>query len=410
MDATPKPRTPSDATGTARTGTLVDLVTRLQPGDVAVVDHADVDRAVAAAVVATGAVAVVSGTPFIGPAGASGPEVLAEAGLVLVDGAGPDLLDAVQDGQPVRVVDGAVLAVGVDDADPSEREALARGRVVDVELVRAELEAQRSELVAELDTLVVRSVEDAGLSADEVALGTVGLPSLRTGVRRRPAVVVGRVGPAEQDDLRVLRPFVRERGPALLCAGGASDALVAEGWVPDVVVVTGGEPASVPSADVLAVVGDVVLLEDGEAPSPERAALARRGISEPHVVTTPAAAGDVALLLAHREGASLLVGVGLTPTPGALTGARTGARTGEQAAARTDGDRRAEASYLTRLEVGSHLVDADTVRAAHTSRANTLQRVLLVLAGLTAFVALLSVTDAGRSWFDDLGTTFGGLL
>lgn len=398
MDATPKPLTSSDVTGTARTGTLVDLVTRLGPGDVAVVDHADVDRAVAAAVVAAGAVAVVSGTPFIGPAGASGPEVLAEAGLVLVDGAGPGVVDAVDDGQPVRVVDGAVLPVGVDGADLPEPEALARGRAVDLDLVRAELEVQRSELVAELDTLVVRSVEDAGLSADEVALGTVGLPSLRTAVRRRPAVVVGRVGPAEQDDLRVLRPFVRERGPALLCAGGSSDALVAEGWVPDVVVVTGGQPASVPSADVLAVVGDVVLLEDGDEPSAERAALARRGVARPHVVTTPAAAGDVALLLAHREGASLLVGVGLASA------------TRERAGARTDDGRRAEASYLTRLEVGSHLVDAETVRASHTTGANTLQRVLLVLAGLTALLALLSVTELGRSWFDDLGTTFGGLL
>lgn len=392
MDATPMPRTTSDVTGTARTGVLVDLVARLEPGDVAVVAHADVDREVAAAVVATGAAAVVSGAPFVGIATASGPEVLAEAGLVLVDHAGPELVDAVEDGQRVRVVGGELRAADghEDDAD----RVLARGRVADLALVRAELEAQRSDLVAELDDMVVRSVEDAGLSRDEVALGTVGLPSLRTEVRRRPAVVVARVGPAEQDDLRVLRPFVRERGPVLVCAGGACDALVAEGWVPDVLVVTGGDPGSVPSTDILAVVRDVVLLENGVGPSPEREALRRAGVDDPHVVTTPAAADDVALLLAHREGASLLVGVGL----------RNRVQDDPEA------DRRSEASFLTRLEIGSHLVDAETVRTLHSSRRNTLQLVLLVLAGFTALLAALSVTEVGRSWFDDLGTTFGGLL
>jgi len=391
MDATPRPRTPSDVTGTARTGVLVDLVARLEPGDVAVVDHADVDREVAAAVVATGAAAVVSATPFVGPATASGPEVLAEAGLVLVDGAGPDLVESVEDGLRVRIVDGEVRDESESGGDGA---VLARGRAVDLEVVRSELESQRSDLVAELDDLVVRSVEDAGLSADEVALGTVGLPALRTEVRHRPVVVVARVGPAEQDDLRVLRSFVREQGPVLVCAGEACDALLAEGWVPDVVVVSGGQPRSVPSADVLAVVGDVVLLERGDGRSEEREALRRAGVDDPHVVTTPAAADDVALLLAHREGASLLVGVGLR------------GRMEEY----PDEDRRSEASFLTRLEIGSHLVDAETVRTLHTSRRSSLQLVLLVLAGFTALLAVLSVTEVGRSWFDDLGTTFGGLL
>ena len=69
------------------------LATPLERGEIAVINVADLDRESAAALVAAGPVAVLNAQPSLtGRAAALGPRLVLEAGIVLVDDLGQDIM------------------------------------------------------------------------------------------------------------------------------------------------------------------------------------------------------------------------------------------------------------------------------------------------------------------------------
>jgi uncharacterized membrane-anchored protein len=86
-------------------------VSRIEPGDVAVISHEDLDRVAAEALVRAGVAAVVNAAPSIsGRYPNLGPKILEEAGIPLVDGVGPLVLQKVREGEPVRLEDDRLFA------------------------------------------------------------------------------------------------------------------------------------------------------------------------------------------------------------------------------------------------------------------------------------------------------------
>jgi uncharacterized membrane-anchored protein len=83
---------PDGVSGTARLDRRTKrLVGRLRPGDIAVIDHLDIDRVAADSLVGAGVTAVLNAKPSIsGRYPNLGPEVLIQAGLVLVDDLGEE--------------------------------------------------------------------------------------------------------------------------------------------------------------------------------------------------------------------------------------------------------------------------------------------------------------------------------
>src|SRR6266513_2446381 len=103
---------PGVITGTVRLDRRTKrLVGRLRPGDIAVIDHVDLDRVAADSLVAGGVVAVLNAKPSIsGRYPNLGPEVLIQAGVPLIDDLGEEVFDRVREGDTVRVeVDGVYL-------------------------------------------------------------------------------------------------------------------------------------------------------------------------------------------------------------------------------------------------------------------------------------------------------------
>src|SRR3954465_4696106 len=77
-----------------------DLVKRLCPGDIAVIDHADIDRVAAENLIRCAPSAVVNAaTSFTGRYPHIGPLLIAEAGIPLIDDVGSDLLDFLTEGE-----------------------------------------------------------------------------------------------------------------------------------------------------------------------------------------------------------------------------------------------------------------------------------------------------------------------
>ncbi|HSF36554.1 MAG TPA: thiamine pyrophosphokinase, partial [Nocardioides sp.] len=122
---------------------------RLHAGDVAVLDHLDMDRATAQTLVDAGVVAVVNASPMIsGRYPNLGPALLVDAGLAVVDSVGPEVFDRVRDGVAVRV-DGGAVHVG--------DEQVAAGRELTDELVASEMDRARSGLSAQLESFTHNS-------------------------------------------------------------------------------------------------------------------------------------------------------------------------------------------------------------------------------------------------------------
>ncbi|CAI9415283.1 hypothetical protein HIDPHFAB_02484 [Nocardioides sp. T2.26MG-1] len=372
--------------GTARVDRRTgSLLRRLRPGDVAVIDHVDLDRASAQALVDAGVRAVVNAAPMIsGRFPNLGPSVLVTAGIPVVDGIGAEGLASIGDGVPVRVHDGTVLV---------EDRPVATGRVVDAEVVAAELDAARGGLGTQLETFTHNTTEFLRREQDLLLHG-LGVPRLATRVAGRSVVVVVH-GHDHERELRLVRTFVREQHPVLIAVGRAADSLREAGLRPDVIVVDAhAGDADTPGAKALKAARDVVVRTDRGDGRGAAEQLERLGV-RPLRFESAATPEDAALILAEAAEASIIVGVGMHATlEDFLDRQRAGLAS----------------TYLTRLKVGPRLVDATAVPLLYAGRVRPRHLLLVMLSGLVALGAAIGVTPVGQEWADTLADTLQGLL
>jgi uncharacterized membrane-anchored protein len=348
---------------------------RLDVGDVAVLDHLDMDRDTAQALVDAGVVAVLNAGPMIsGRYPNLGPERLVEAGVLVVDEVGPEVFDRVKDGTHLRIDGGAVHA---GDA------VVAEGRELTLDLVRAEMERARTGLSAQLESFTHNTTEFLRREQDLLLHGH-GVPRTATEMAGRPVVVAVR-SHGWEDELRGIKPFVREQRPVLVGVDRGADALASAGHHPDVVVVTGSSD-DLPAAAVLRRARDVVVLVERGASRGATEHFERMGI-RPLRFETSATTEDAALLLAAAREASLIVGVGMHATLAEFLDRR---RSG------------LASTFLTRLKLGPDLVDAAALPRLYDGAVRPQHLVGAVVAGLLALVAAVSVTPVGQQWVDDV--------
>ena len=357
------------ATGVARLDRRTKTLTkRLQPGDVAVIDHADIDRVSADALVACRVSAVVNAAPSTsGRYPNLGPEILLTAGIPLLDAVGEQVFDVLAEGEQVRLHEDGLYA--------GER-LVASGTVQTPESVEVALAAARLGLASQLEAFAANTMEYL-LKERDLLLDGVGVPAIRTRLAGRHALIVVR-GYDYKQDLAVLRPYIREYRPVLIGVDGGADALLEAGYRPDLIV---GDMDSV-SDDALRCGAEVVVhaYADGRAPG-----LVRVEALGVEAVVFPAAgtSEDVAMLLADEKDASLIVAVGTHAT---LVEFLDKGRAGMSS------------TFLTRLRVGGKLVDAKGVSRLYRSRISSLSLVLLVLATVVAMVAAVLVSTTGRAY------------
>jgi uncharacterized membrane-anchored protein len=368
------------------------VVRRVRPGDIAVIDHLDLDRAHAEALVDAGAAVVVNAAPFIsGRYPNLGPELLAKSGVVLVDNVGADVFRVVSEGSTVRVYDGQLFRGD---------QLLASGKVLDTDEIADRMNDARSGLATQLQSFTHNTTEFLRREQDLLLHGQ-GVPQLRTRLAGRPAVIVVR-GYDYRADLRRLRRFIREQRPVLIGVDGGADALIEAGHRPDLVVV--GEAGLAPgdpgdggsriSDTALRHAREVVLHGDRSGRTIGSDRLDRIGVR-----TRPLSASgtteDVAMLVADSCGAALVVAVGTHATLDEFL----------------DRQRSGLAStFLTRLRLGPRLVDSKAVHQLYSGRVRLWHLALVLLAGLVALAVAIGATPVGEQWWDRLGDTLTDLL
>lgn len=366
----PRPEDRSGTTGVARLDRRTKrLAKRLAPGDVAIIDHLDVDRVSAESLVACQVAAVVDVAPSTsGRYPNLGPGILLDAGIPLLDDVGPDVFDRVREGDVVRL-DGDLLYRG--------DEVVARGRRHTPDTLAAAMEQARAGLAVQLEAFAANTM-DFLRRERELLLDGVGVPDVQTRFEGRHVLIVVR-GYHYKEDLQTLRPYIREYRPVLVGVDGGADALLEAGHRPHLIV---GDMDSV-SDDTLHCGAELVVhaYRDGRAPGLAR--LHDLGLT-PVVFPATGTSEDVAMLLADDKGAELIVAVGTHAT---LVEFLDKGRSGMAS------------TFLTRLRVGGKLVDAKGVSRLYRSRISNAQLLLLVLAGLLALLAALAATSTGQTLF-----------
>lgn len=356
-----------------------NLTKRLRPGEIAVIDHQDIDKVSAEALLACRPAAVVNASPSIsGRYPNLGPEILVEAGIPLVDNVGRDVMHDLREGQLVRVEGGEVW---VDDT------VVARGQAFDEELVQAAMTEARAGLAVQLEAFAANTMEYLRRER-ELLLDGVGVPDITTELEGRHALIVVR-GYHYKEDLKTLRSYIREYRPVLVGVDGGADALIEEGLKPDMIV---GDMDSVSDA-ALRCGAEIVVhaYRDGNAPGLER--VRRLGV-EPVVFPATGTSEDVAMLLADDKGAELIVAVGTHAT---LVEFLDKGRSGMAS------------TFLTRLRVGGKLVDAKGVSRLYRSRISNLTLILMLLVGLSALFAALWSTTGGHALLQVLAARWDDL-
>jgi uncharacterized membrane-anchored protein len=365
-------------TGVARVDRRIpELLRRISPGDVVVLDQIDIDRHTADALVDAEVAAVVNASPSIsGRFPNLGPEILVGAGVPLVDSVGPEVLRTVRDGSKLRVHEGVVYL--------GDRR-IASGNVQTAESVADQMIEAKAGMSAQLEAFSANTIEFLRRERTLILDG-VGVPELHVSLRDRHVLVVA-PGKGHAEDLKGLKKYIAEHRPVLVGVDAGADTLRAQGYQPDVVV---GDPYGI-QAETLKSGAEVVVpaQPDGHAPGVER--IQDLGIG---AVTFPASGNpeDLALLLADTHHAALVVTVGFQAT---LREFLDHGRSGSN-----------PSTFLTRLKLGTKLVDGKAVAALHRSRVSIGAVVFLVLAALAVVVAALLVSDVGSVYADWAGDTW----
>ena len=357
-----------EITGHARLGRRTkDLVKRLGPEDVAIVDHADIDRVSAEELVESGVRAVVNvSRSTTGRFPNPGPLELVRAGVRLVDAPGAPLFDLLSDGELVRVEGGSVWRNGT---------LVAEGTLLDAATLAESLTAQQGRVSHALEAFAENTLRHLQEEAGTLAAG-IELPPLRTRFRDHHVLVVAR-GPGYKSDLRMVRPYIRDFRPVLVAVDGGADALREVGLAADLIVgdfdsVTDG---ALQSGAELVVHG----YPGGGAPGAER--LRRLGL-EFHTVFAPGISEDLALQLAYEKGATLIVAVG----------------THFNLVEFLERDRAGMAStFVTRLKVGESLVDAKGVSRLVSRRVGIWPLAVFAATGVVAIVGAVLASPALRN-------------
>ena len=346
-----------------------DLTQRLQPGDIAVIDHEDIDRIAAEGLVQKQVKAVVNASrSSTGRYPNLGPLLLCTAGLRVIDEAGPEVM---------KIAEGSKVVIEGDRVLRMNGQGLVevgRGKILTVEDAERTLDKAKQSISTELERFAENTI---GYIKDErdVLLEATRLPEVKTDFHGRHVLIVVR-GYDYKDDLAALGAYIREVRPLLIGVDGGADAIMDVGLKPDMII---GDMDSVTTETLLSGAELVVhAYADGHAPGIERLdALGLPGVTFEASGTSE----DIAMLLAFERGAELIVAVG----------------THANLVEFLDKGRKGMAStFLVRLRVGPILVDAKGVSRLYRGRVRRSDLVLFIFAALLTMAIVISVADPVR--------------
>ncbi|MDE2126374.1 MAG: hypothetical protein KGJ62_07280 [Armatimonadetes bacterium] len=352
------------------------LVLRLQPGDIALINHPDLDATAAQALADRHPSAVVNAAISItGRYPNRGPAVLSEAGIPILDNVGDAAFTALPDGIIGGLVGNElVTASGVR----------LTGNLLNAASIEELMQRGRENLRGELDHFARNTL--GFLNAEQSLLfDALSVPKLQTRIKGRHVLIVVR-GEGHAADLAMLKEYLRDSDPVLLAVDGGADALLNARLKPSIIL---GDMDSI-SDQALKCGAELVVhayKEGDPRGAPGMARVLALGLNAV-VMRAAGTSEDAAMLLADELGATLIVAVG---THFSLEDFLDKGRQGMAS------------TFLTRLRIGSKLVDAKGIGrlwAHHHPRFR--EMALVVVAAGSAVLAVLGTSPMGRNLLETL--------
>ncbi len=341
-----------------------DLVKRLQAGEIAIINHKDLDRVAGEGLAAAQPAAVVNASESIsGRYPNMGPRCVVAAGIPLIDNVGKDVMDAIAEGDEVTITDGALTLSG---------RTIASGPILGLDDVEEMMEAARDSIGDELERFAVNTLEYIEKEARLLFL-PLDAPELKAKVAGRHALIVVR-GHDYKEDLKALRHYINEFHPVLVGVDGGADALLDMRFKPDVIIGdfdSLSERAWNCGADLIHHVHP-----DGRAPGREE--LQEHGLPYQEFVIE-GTSEDAAMMLMYEHRAELIVAVGTHATMVEfLDKGRAGM----------------SSTFLTRLRLGPMLIDAKGVSQLYAGRVRRRDILMLVAAAIFVILVVAIVSDS----------------
>lgn len=348
-----------------------NLCARLQPFQVAVVDHADMDEMAALSLLQASVRAVINLSPFMtGTYPAEGAKRLLEAGIPLYE-------CTERDAALIDEVDGKLGIVRKNELWIQSEQGWKR-RAGLLRVSAKEIGRRWQEATERLDEVLSAFIDNTLTYASaekEWFLRPLEKPQLLTRMADRHVVVVVR-GRHYREDLRMLSSYIRDYKPVLIAVDGGADALLENGYLPDLIV---GDMDSI-SDQALCSGAEVIVhaFPDGRAPGRER--VEKLGVRY-QLLAAPGTSEDIAMLLAYEEKAKLIVTIGTHSTMiDFLEKGRKGMAS----------------TLLVRTKIGSRLIDAKGVSQLYKPRWSWNWTGWLLAATLVPILAALSVHPVAR--------------
>ena len=347
------------------------LAKRLIGGEIAVINHIDIDEVAANSLVEGKIKLVINAAESIsGRYPNKGPGILAEKNILIIDNVGQEVFNELKEGQIIQVVDGSIYRDG---------ELIGQGEVLDKEVVSHKLKKAYDNLAVELDRFIDNTIEYAKKEKGFI-LGEIEIPVVKTKYKDRHVLIVVR-GQDYKEDLGTILSYIEEVKPILVGVDGGADALLEFGYKPDVIV---GDMDSV-SDEALKEAKEIIVhaYTDGRAPGLKR--VQDLGL-DAIVFPAPGTSEDIAMLIAYEYKAELIVALG---THSNMIDFLEKGRKGMAS------------TFLVRLKIGSKLIDAKGVNLLYKSKLKIKYIWALLLAALFP-ILMLAYTSPSVRYFIDL--------
>lgn len=337
-----------------------NLTSRLKTGDIALIDHKDIDEVAARSLVEKKVAGIINlGETISGKYPNQGPAIFMDFKIPVFECKEKSIFDDIEEGETIEIIENKIIFNNKE----IDCEYLSEERITEL------LKNAHDNIEVELESFIDNTLEYAKKEKGLVT-GSIITPKTKTNFKNRHVLVVVR-GKDYKADLDAIRSYIDEVKPILIGVDGGGDALLEQGLKPDMVV---GDMDSI-SDRCLEVAGEIVVhaYADGRAPGLERVKeLNLKAITFP----APGTSEDIAMLLAYDNGADLIVAVGgHNNMIDFLEKGRPGMAS----------------TFLVRLKVGSKLIDAKGVNKLYQSSFKLKYVIGIAIAALIPIAVITSM-------------------
>lgn len=336
-----------------------NLVKRLNPGEIAVIRHEDIDEVAAMSLVERKPRAVINTSKSIsGKYPNRGPAILLRAGITMIDISEVGAFDLIDENSLIKIEDGEIFTNNI---------YVGRGQFLTEEVIRLKTEDAKRNLEHVLDDFIDNTL-DYAKKEKSLILDKLKIPDSDINIKNRHVLVVVR-GKDYKKDLLAIRSYIEDVNPVLIGVDGGGDALLEFGYRPDIVI---GDMDSV-SDTCLRSSKELIIhaYSDGRAPGLKR--IEDQGLKY-KLFPSPGTSEDIAMLLAYEKGADVIVAVGThTNMIDFLEKGRKGMAS----------------TFLVRLKVGSKLIDAKGVNKLYKERIKAVHLVSVFAASLIPVIIVM---------------------